>query len=254
MKSSIKELLKSVLRKKFATYEPETNYMPFHERLIGSDKMALFSFIQGLNTTFGTSIFEPVAVLLAKAKFEITQKQVVVGEFVSKNALYLISEIMANLESGLSEADKFAEVEMILKVAKSGELVRVKPVKADLFLQNKNEIWLFDLKTAKPNKSSFVDYKRTLLTWVAMEALQNDGVKTNSLLAIPYNPYFPKPYSRWTLKGMFDLAQEIKIAEDFWDFLGGSGSYEMLLEAFGEVGDEMRDEFEAFFSRFKACR
>ncbi|MDR0411845.1 MAG: TdeIII family type II restriction endonuclease, partial [Treponema sp.] len=27
--------------------------MPFHYRLLGRDRMALFSFIQSLNTTFG---------------------------------------------------------------------------------------------------------------------------------------------------------------------------------------------------------
>lgn len=35
--------------------------MPFHTRLLGKDRMALFSFIHSLNTNFGTSIFEPVA-------------------------------------------------------------------------------------------------------------------------------------------------------------------------------------------------
>ena len=30
------------------------------------------------------------------------------------------------------------------------------------------------------------------------------------LIAIPYNPYEPKPYERWTLKGMSDIDQELK--------------------------------------------
>lgn len=46
-------------------------------------------------------------------------------------------------------------------------------------------------------------------------------MSNSAYLAIPYNPYEPKPYERWTLKGMLDLKNELKVAEEFWDFLGG---------------------------------
>lgn len=62
--------------------------MPFHYRLLGRDRMALFSFIHSLNTTFGTSVFEPVAESLAKSSFHISQKQYV-GEVKSANMLNL---------------------------------------------------------------------------------------------------------------------------------------------------------------------
>jgi hypothetical protein len=52
----IENTIKQCIRNKFLTYKPETNHMPFHYRLLGRDRMALFSFIQSLNTTFGTSI------------------------------------------------------------------------------------------------------------------------------------------------------------------------------------------------------
>ena len=39
--------------------------MPFHTRLLGTDRLALYSFIHSLNTNSGTSVFEPVAVALA---------------------------------------------------------------------------------------------------------------------------------------------------------------------------------------------
>lgn len=39
--------------------------MPFHYRLLGKDLYAMFSFIQSINTTFGT-IWEQVAEILAK--------------------------------------------------------------------------------------------------------------------------------------------------------------------------------------------
>lgn len=70
----IENTIKDSLRKKFQTYKPETNNMPFHYRLLGRDRMALFSFIHSINTTFGTSIFEPVAEAIAGLNFKFAQK------------------------------------------------------------------------------------------------------------------------------------------------------------------------------------
>lgn len=53
----IKKLIIDSIKNKLKTYKPESFSMPFHYRLLGKDRMALFSFIHSLNTTFGTSIF-----------------------------------------------------------------------------------------------------------------------------------------------------------------------------------------------------
>ena len=64
-KQEIKTYLISKIRAKLAGYDPETNSMPFHFRLLGKDRMALFSFIHSVNTTLGTSIFEKVGQIIA---------------------------------------------------------------------------------------------------------------------------------------------------------------------------------------------
>lgn len=43
--TEIEDILKQSLRNKFAHYNPEPAVMPFHTRLLGKDRMALFSFI-----------------------------------------------------------------------------------------------------------------------------------------------------------------------------------------------------------------
>lgn len=246
LKSQIKERLFNALRQKFSTYQPESAYMPFHTRLLGKDRMALYSFIQSLNINFGTSIFEPVAEELARVRFEIVKRQEVAGSSITKDAQRVIQDIMDSLESGQTKPNKQDEVARILAVVERGECAKIKPTKVDLFLQNGDEVYLIDIKTAKPNKGGFREFKRTLLTWVACYARQN----LHSLIAIPYNPYEPKPYQRWTMAGMLDLEEELKVGKEFWDFLGGEGSYELILEAFEEVGQEMRDEIDTYFARF----
>ncbi len=62
--------------------------------------------------------------------------------------------------------------------------------------------------------------------------------------------YKPEPYNRWTMRGMLDLPNELKVAEEFWDFLGGEGTYEILLDIFERVGIELRPEIDEYFHKF----
>lgn len=59
----ISQLLRNIVREKLRTYQPETEHMPFHHRLLGKDRYAMFSFIQSMNTTFGVSIWEQCPVV-----------------------------------------------------------------------------------------------------------------------------------------------------------------------------------------------
>lgn len=123
--------------------------------------------------------------------------------------------------------------------------------KVDIYLlSKKNEHYLIDLKTAKPNIGSFKEYKRTLLEWTASILLEDNTTNINTLIAIPYNPYEPKPYQRWTMKGMLDLDKELKVADELWDFLGGQNTYNDLLDCFEKVGIEMRKEIDDYFKYF----
>lgn len=136
-------------------------------------------------------------------------------------------------------------------MCQSGKKRQVKPTKVDLYLENKKgEVFFFDLKTVKPNKGGFKEYKRTLLEWVAAFLCVNPSMAIHTIIAIPYNPYAPKPYSRWTMAGMLDLKNELKVAEEFWDFLGGNGAYNDLLDCFEKVGIELRPEIDAYFQKY----
>ena len=196
-KDKITDVLKVSLRNKFQNYNPETKYMPFHTRLLGKDRLALFSFIQSLNTTFGTSIYEPVAIALAEDKFKIAVTQVNAYKQISDEAHNCIQKIMTGLINGSSNPDKVKELESIRGVCQAGKMNEVKLTKVDIWLEsNDDELYLIDMKTVKPNIGEFKGFKRTLLEWVAAEMAKNLTVKINTLIAIPYNPYHPEPYNR----------------------------------------------------------
>ena len=249
-KFHIQQVIINSLRNKFQNYNPETVSMPFHYRLLGKDRMALYSFIQSLNTAFGTSIFEPVAVELGKNRFSKIERQYVVGNKIFSNCQSKITDIINKLTIE-PKPNKVEELKL-LKKSLNGKPNSLKPAKVDLFVETKSgEQYLFDLKTVKPNKGDFQKFKQTLLEWAGIILTQNKNAKVHTLIAIPYNPYEPKPYSRWTMAGMLDLEHELKVGEEFWDFLGGKGAYIELLDCFEKAGIELRAEIDKHFKKFK---
>jgi type II restriction enzyme len=248
---NVEAVLKNSLRNKFQSYNPEPASMPFHARLLGKDRMALFSFIHSLNTNFGTSIFEPVAKALASANFQSALSQQVAGTKISSEAHNVIQNIMDNLATANSNPDKPAEIEAIRAVCQQGQMRKVKLTKVDIKLvSHDGTIYLFDIKTAKPNAGGFKEFKRTLLEWVATTLADNPNANVQTIIAIPYNPYEPQPYNRWTMRGMLDLQDELKVAEEFWDFLSGQDTYQQLLDIFERVGIELRPEIDEYFARY----
>jgi len=247
----IEDTIKNSLRNRFNTYNPEPAVMPFHTRLLGKDRLALYSFIHSLNTNFGTTIFEPVAVSLASSRFKVAKHQMKSGTLISTKAQFEIQKIIDELTAANKKPDKQREIRIIRRVCQKGKMRTVKPTRVDVYLENHDgEIYLFDIKTAKPNKGAFKEFKRTLLEWSATVLSENPKAKINTLIAIPYNPYEPKPYSRWTMAGMLDLDNELKVAGEFWDFLGGRGAYDDLLGCFERVGIELRNEIDEYFEKF----
>lgn len=248
---NVETVLRNSLRHKFQNYHPEPASMPFHTRLLGKDRMALFSFIHSLNTNFGTSIFEPVAKALASSSFTSAESQQIAGIQMSSEAQIVIQNIMDKLTTAESLPNKPDEISAIRAVCQNGVMTRVKPTKIDIKLIDKNgTIYLIDLKTAKPNAGGFKEFKRTLLEWAAVTLATYPKANVKTIIAIPYNPYEPKPYIRWTIRGMLDLENELKVAKEFWDFVGGTGAYEDLLNVFERIGIELRPEIDAYFAKY----
>lgn len=249
--NDIENVLKGALRHKFQNYKPEPASMPFHTRLLGKDRLALYSFIHSLNTNFGTSIFEPVGLALAQKNFKMATAQAIAGKQISSAAQNEIQKIIDGLTTATATPNKKEEVERIRKVCQTGEMITVKPTRVDLMFESKEgAYYLFDIKTAKPNAGGFKEFKRTLLEWVAIILANKPDANVNTFIAIPYNPYEPEPYTRWTMRGMLDLENELKVADEFWDFLGGKDAYKDLLDCFERVGIELRDEIDEYFTKY----
>jgi type II restriction enzyme len=253
-KQEIIETIIYSIRDKLTSYSPETSVMPFHIRLLGRDRMALFSFLQSLNTTFGTTIYEPVAISLAGRRFIEKKRQKAPETIISSEAHIVIQQIMDELTAGNESSNKKSEISRIRAVCQKGEAHKVKLTKVDVYLRSADTVYMFDIKSVKPNIGEFKGFKRTLLEWVAAQLYVEPDINIVTGLAIPYNPYEPKPYERWTMQGIFDLPEEVLVAKEWWNFLAGDKIYEDLLHCFETAGIQLRKEIDQYFERFENQR
>ncbi len=152
---------------------------------------------------------------------------------------------MRNLRAASRKPDKGKETKEVLLVANKGKMGKKPTKRVDLFVEMKNGAeYYFELKTAKPNINEFTGIKKQLLDWIAMRGSTNPKAIVKSIVAIPYNPYEPDPYERWTLQGLFDLRQEVLVGADFWDLLGGKNTYRDLLKIFELAGIELNADID----------
>ena len=249
--TAVEAVIREAIRSKLDAYNPEPAAMPFQVRLLGKDRMALFSFVQSLNTTFGTSIYEPVAKVVADSSFDKVVLKANPPRQMSRSTRHKIDEIVSGLEAGNVSPNRDEHDNDLRSVlSANSEKVDVNLTKIDVLLQRGDTRYLVDIKTAKPNVGGFRNYKRTLLEWMGAYLESCPTLEIYPMIAIPYNPYDPKPYRRWTIRGMIDIDSELKVAEEFWDFLGGDGAYDQILDCFERVGIELRDEIDSYFAQF----
>jgi type II restriction enzyme len=247
LKTEIKKIIKDAIVKKINEYKLVGDIKPFHEKLFSKEKIREVSFFHSCSTTIGTTLFQNIAYLIAKnnKNFKKVEKQFEVKGNFSNQAKSLIEDIIFDLGRKQDDSKKRMpnikkEIKEVLSVSGNGE--KSSQI-ADLFLIDlkDNEIYI-EIKTIKPNKGESEKIKRTLLKIIA---LRNKPVKV--LCGIAYNPYEPKKFA-WPLPlNYLKIGDDLLIGKEFWNFLGGNGTYEELLNVFEETGKELKEKIENKF-------
>ncbi len=196
--------------------------------------------------------WEQVAVILAKsAGFYVKRQYELLGE-IDPETEKLIQDIHYELRAGTRQVNKEEEIELIRRKIKKGFPKKDPDSRVDLFIKIGDEENYFDITSVKPNMKEFAALKLKLLRWTGLRLSQDKNAKVFTRLAIPYNPYHPQPYQRWTLKGLYDLERgEILVGEEFWNFVANDEIYDELLDVFQEAGNELRDEIDRKFAQFR---
>lgn len=232
-KKKITKILEDWLATKINQYSRETSYMPFGDRIIrNKGHIRMYSFTHSILTSLGQSIYEQIGAIAASENSDVSQKSWKTSLTVSKKRKNKVTEIVDGLRNGDRQANKENEIKEILDIP-NDDCVNVKDGRiVDLYIKRKSSEYLFEIKTVKPNIDIFTKTKNKLLMWVARE---NREITT--AIAFPYNPYYPESYTRFTIQGVMAV-DEVFVGKDFWNFLGGDGCYEEILEIFDYVGKD----------------
>ncbi len=217
--------------------------MLFLERLIqDNEKVAAYSFIHSLATTLGMSIYEEVSVIVARETATEVSRGYKIGGTISKAQKATIGEIVKDLRNGDRDADIKRESEEALAAdAKGGQHQKAGAV-VDFYMNKDGIEHYFEIKTAKPNIDVFKESKTKLLEWVAR---RQKPVRV--FLALPYNPYHPATYERFTETNMMDAPNDFLVGSEYWDFIGGDNTLTPLLDVFDDVGKNYKDQLQQKF-------
>ena len=243
-RARIKNLLLDKLNEKLDSHTAETEYKPFFQAIFNERQVVAASVIQSFYTSFGMSIYEQMAVMLAEGNgFQAERQHLLLGQ-IDKKTEALISQIHRNLRSG-TVANSKEEVRLIRAAIAKGAPKKDPDSIIDLYLKAKNgHEYYFGITTVKPNKEGFETHKRKLLRWVGLRLSQDKSANISVATVIPYNPYYPKPYSRFASSTLFDKDQ-LLVQEAFWDFVGGEGAFDWLISICREVGLELRQKIDS---------
>jgi hypothetical protein len=171
-RQQIESLLLKTVREKLKAYQPETESMPFHYRLLGRDRYAVFSFIHSMNTA---SLWEQIAVILARAAgYQAVQHYRLLGVIDGKTE-EAIRILHRNLRAGLVSVDKKGETKAILATIAQGGAEEDPDTVVDLYVKIGDQENYFDITSAKPNMKEFAALKLKLLRWSGLTEPRQEG-------------------------------------------------------------------------------
>lgn len=213
---------------------------PFHEAMLPPELLRASAFERSFSTRLG-STFEEVARLIANQRFPVVRRgYTTVGE-IDFAADAKIEEIINRLQrpDRRPRPDFLRWIDEVLRAESEAKVGR--RVVADLYLQDtEGNEYFFEIKSPRPNKGQCLEVTQRLLRAHAMR--RSPRPRVQAFYAMAYNPYGEKreDYAHSIALNYLDMQNEVLLGQQFWDFLGGKGTYEALLEIYHEVGRENR--------------
>ena len=215
---------------------------PFHESILPDGILRTSEFERSFSTKLGAT-FEECAQLIALENFEQSKRKYRFTGSVSAAALSTIDSISSDIDDqGMQR--HYHDLTNIVANSYSGDMSALsRPRIFDLYLKHQDGTdYFFEMKSPKPNKDQCTRVTSRLLLVHAIKQMGFGAVKT--FYAMTYNPFGNKReyYDHSFAMRYLDMEQQVLIGEEFWDLIGGQGTYDELLDIYREVGREKGPE------------
>jgi hypothetical protein len=216
---------------------------PLYAALVPDEIFKGSHFERRFVTPFG-NVWEQLAVVTAEHGLGFARTQHLIYGTVKEERLKRIGETLNNLEhskKGESKIKPDWRSEMFYILEGGGEDIPVQ-VNCDLFAidSKTDKLYAVEIKAPLPNSDQTKVSKEKLLKLFAMEPREIDF----GYFALPYNPYGKKENYKWSFPARwFNMKEDevVLIGSEFWDMLGGEGTYQSFISAVNEIGTGYKD-------------
>ena len=220
-------------------------HKPFHRALLPEEIVKISSFERSFSTSFGQGPIEKISEIIACENGYQAERQKESQLSIYKGAVDEVERICSALRAGNQNPNWKREVKTILAFDKGDTVVR--RVISDLWLKKDGVETFISIKTVKPNLDQSEIAKKNMLL---IKAANADNCP---FFGLYYNPHGVnrQDYNHNFPMKIFNMHNDecVLIGKDYWDFVGGAGTYEALLKVFAEVGNETKKTLLGFNSR-----
>lgn len=216
---------------------------PLYAALVPDEIFKGSHFERRFVTPFGRA-WEKLAVVAAQYGLGFATLNHKITGAVKEHRLRRITEVLDKLEHPVEgeqriKPDWDSELSYILKG--KGEEIPVSVI-CDVYAENvtKNRKYAFELKAPLPNSDQTKVSKEKMLKLYSMTKLQID----EAYYALPYNPYGLRENYSWSFPARWFNMKEDKvvlIGDEFWNKIGGIGTYQSFIDAVNEIGIVYRE-------------
>ena len=210
---------------------------PFHESLLPDGLLTITEFERSFSTKLGTT-FEECARLVALDNHKDAKRRHRVTGKISLQAIKRIEEIVSEIGTGGMKSKYLDFVEEIVAIAGKGESVERTSI-ADLYIEKKDGTKIYiEIKSPKPNKGQCLEATGRQLQIHGIS--HKESPRVEAYFASAYNPWGVEKstYKHSFAVNYMDLEDEVLIGKEFWELVGGTGTYEEVLAIYQEVGQE----------------
>lgn len=163
---------------------------------------------------------------------------------IGEERLWRITKVLNSLERAEQGRERIRpdwDEELAYVLDGKGELLPVSVV-CDVYAEDKinNKRYAFELKAPLPNSDQTKVSKEKILKLYGMEPPQVD----EAYYALPYNPYGRREDYAWSFPARwFNMKEDevVLIGDEFWEKIGGAGTYQSFVSAVNEIGEEYKE-------------
>ncbi len=222
------------------TLEGVRRAYPFH-RLFFPDEAILAARVErSIVTSMGSQLYPALGEAVSRDRFEIVSLERTIEGQLNDAAINMVEQIVTELRTpprrrttprSPNHASELADI-----LNSKGGGLSARAVTADLFVGDHHDGPLFiELKTPLPNLDIAAESKRKLLYYLALMHRQGT-FNAKAFMGLTYNPFVTRQdYGHSFTKQIMDMNHQVLIGDELWNYLGGPGTYDELMQIIDDV-------------------